>query len=43
MEAGMADTLKIELKDGPVLIELLEDVAPQHVARIKELDQPEVA
>jgi peptidylprolyl isomerase len=27
----------IELKDGPVTIELLPDVAPGHVARMKEL------
>ncbi|MGF1447164.1 MAG: peptidylprolyl isomerase [Pikeienuella sp.] len=31
------NTLIIELKDGPVTIEMLADVAPQHVARIKEL------
>jgi cyclophilin family peptidyl-prolyl cis-trans isomerase len=29
--------LTIQLKDGPVVIELLPKVAPQHVARIKEL------
>lgn len=29
--------LTIELKDGPVVIQLMPDVAPQHVARIKEL------
>lgn len=29
--------LTIKLKDGPVVIQLLPDVAPQHVARIKEL------
>ncbi len=31
------NTLVIELKDGKVYIELLEDKAPNHVARIKEL------
>ena len=31
------NTLNIELKDGTVVIELLPDVAPMHVARIKEL------
>lgn len=31
------NTIVIELKDGPVHIELLPDVAPQHVARMKEL------
>ncbi|MFV1876672.1 MULTISPECIES: peptidylprolyl isomerase [Nioella] len=31
------NTIIIELKDGPVTIELLPDVAPQHCARIKEL------
>lgn len=31
------NTLIVELKDGPVQIELLPDVAPQHVARMKEL------
>ena len=31
------NTVVIELKDGPVVIELLPDVAPQHVARMKEL------
>ncbi len=29
--------LTIVLKDGPVLIELLPDIAPKHVERIKEL------
>ncbi|MDI7863175.1 peptidylprolyl isomerase [Rhizobiaceae bacterium n13] len=29
--------LTIQLKDGPVVIELLPDVAPKHVAQIKEL------
>jgi peptidylprolyl isomerase len=31
------NTIVIELKDGPVTIELLPDVAPQHCARMKEL------
>ncbi|MBW7057439.1 peptidylprolyl isomerase [Paracoccus bogoriensis] len=31
------NTIIIELKDGPVVIELLSDVAPKHVARMKEL------
>ena len=31
------NTIIIELKDGPVTIELLPDVAPQHCARMKEL------
>ena len=31
------NTIVIELKDGPVTIELLPDVAPGHVARMKEL------
>ena len=31
------NTLHIELKDGTVVIELLPDVAPNHVNRIKEL------
>ena len=31
------NTIIIELKDGPVVIELLSDVAPKHAARMKEL------
>ncbi|MDT1061767.1 peptidylprolyl isomerase [Paracoccus sp. CPCC 101403] len=31
------NTVIIELKDGPVVIELLPDVAPKHVERMKEL------
>ena len=31
------NTLNIQLKDGLVVIQLLPDVAPNHVARIKEL------
>jgi peptidylprolyl isomerase len=40
-EEGMAgdpeNTLVIELKDGEVVIEMLPEVAPEHVARIKAL------
>ena len=31
------NTIIIELKDGPVTIELLPDVAPKHIERMKEL------
>ncbi|MDO5528734.1 MAG: peptidylprolyl isomerase [Paracoccus sp. (in: a-proteobacteria)] len=31
------NTVIIELKDGPVVIELLSDVAPKHTERMKEL------
>ena len=31
------NTIIITLKDGPVVIELLKDIAPQHCARMKEL------
>jgi len=31
------NTVIIELKDGPVVIELLADVAPKHAERMKEL------
>jgi len=31
------NTLTIQLKDGPVVVELMPDVAPKHVAQIKEL------
>ncbi|MCR8723475.1 peptidylprolyl isomerase [Frigidibacter sp. ROC022] len=31
------NTILIELKDGTVVVELLADVAPKHVARMKEL------
>lgn len=31
------NTLEIQLKDGTVVVELLPDVAPLHVARLKEL------
>ncbi len=33
----LENTIIIELKDGPVHITLLPDVAPQHCARMKEL------
>lgn len=33
----LENTLNLELKDGLVVIEMRPDVAPQHVARIKEL------
>ena len=36
-QALAADQITIQLKDGPVVIRLMPDVAPQHVARIKEL------
>jgi peptidylprolyl isomerase len=35
--ADMENTLYLELKDGRVVIELRPDLAPNHVARIKEL------
>ena len=31
------NTIIIELKDGPVIIELLTDIAPRHAERMKEL------
>lgn len=37
VSAADANTLVIELEAGTVKIEMLPDVAPQHVARIKEL------
>lgn len=33
---NLENTLYIELKDGRVVIEMLPDIAPKHVARIKE-------
>ncbi len=36
-EVKPENTMTITLKDGDVVIELLPDVAPNHVARIKEL------
>jgi peptidylprolyl isomerase len=35
--ASPEDTLVIELESGRVVVELLPDVAPKHVARVKEL------
>ncbi len=35
--ASLEDTLYLDLKYGRVVIELLPDLAPRHVARIKEL------
>jgi peptidylprolyl isomerase len=35
--AGPEDTLVMELRSGTVLIEMRPDLAPKHVARIKEL------
>ena len=37
MAADLENTLYLELKDGRVTIELRPDLAPNHVARIKEL------
>lgn len=37
MAADPENTLYLELKDGRVVIELRPDLAPNHVARIKEL------
>ncbi|MBM4212014.1 MAG: peptidylprolyl isomerase, partial [Gammaproteobacteria bacterium] len=34
---AVAEKLNLELKDGVVVIELRPDIAPNHVARIKEL------
>jgi peptidylprolyl isomerase len=36
-ENASAESLKMTLKDGEVIIKLLPEVAPNHVARIKEL------
>ncbi|MDS7597167.1 peptidylprolyl isomerase [Agrobacterium tumefaciens] len=35
--ASAAELLTIQLKDGPVVIELMPDVAPKHVAQIEAL------
>ena len=35
------DFLTIQLKDGPVVIQLMPDVAPKHVAQIKDLASKE--
>ena len=37
MSADPENTIILELKSGPVTIELRPDLAPNHVARIKEL------
>ena len=37
IETNMENTLYLDLKDGHVVIRMLPDVAPKHVARIKEL------
>ncbi|KQV31227.1 peptidylprolyl isomerase [Rhizobium sp. Root73] len=37
--AQAKEYITITLKDGPVVIELMPDVAPKHVARIKELTE----
>lgn len=37
MAANLEDTLYLETKDGRVVIEMRPDLAPRHVARIKEL------
>ncbi|HIJ63297.1 MAG TPA: peptidylprolyl isomerase, partial [Rhodospirillaceae bacterium] len=37
MTADRENTLYLDLKDGRVVIELRPDLAPNHVARIKEL------
>jgi peptidylprolyl isomerase len=36
-KADLENTLYLDLKDGRVVIEMRPDLAPQHVARIKEL------
>ena len=36
----MTDYLILELKDGPVKIKLRPDLAPNHVARVKDADRP---
>ena len=37
MAADLENTLYLETKDGRVVIEMRPDLAPRHVARIKEL------
>ena len=37
LAADLENTLYLDLKDGRVVIEMRPDLAPQHVARIKEL------
>jgi hypothetical protein len=36
-QADLSNTVYMDLKDGRVVIELLPDLAPKHVARVKEL------
>jgi peptidylprolyl isomerase len=36
-QADLSNTVYMDLKDGRVMIELLPDLAPKHVARVKEL------
>jgi len=36
-KADPSNTLVVELKSGPVQIQLLPDIAPKHVARVKQL------
>lgn len=36
-KADPVNTLVIELKNGPVQVQLLPDLAPKHVARVKQL------
>ena len=33
----LENTIYLDLKDGRVVIQLLPDIAPKHVARVKEL------
>ncbi|MCD4659375.1 MAG: peptidylprolyl isomerase, partial [Agrobacterium sp.] len=35
--ASAAELLTVQLKDGPVVIELMPEVAPKHVAQIEAL------
>ncbi|MEC8372582.1 MAG: peptidylprolyl isomerase, partial [Pseudomonadota bacterium] len=37
--ADLENTIYLELKDGRVVIELLPELAPNHVKRIKELSR----
>ena len=37
IETNMENTLYIDLKDGRVVVRMLPNIAPKHVARIKEL------
>ena len=40
--AGPEDTLYMDLRYGRVVIEMRPDLAPRHVARIKELVRQEI-